>query len=336
VKEAGPGRLDLSIELPGEVKPNENRLARIVPRATGVVRSVLKNVGDNVQAGELLAVLDSRELADAKAAYITALKRTETAKITMEREGDLWKKRISPELDYLGAKKAYGEAAIELQSTEKKLHYFGFSDEYIRRLPLQADLSYTHYEIRAPFGGTIIEKRIAQGEYLKDDSAAFMIADLSSVWVNISVYQKNISSLRKGQQVTVVAGGTIPDAKETISYISPIAGEETRTSIARVVLPNKQGLWRPGVFVTAKVKVDEVPVSILLPKTAIVSESAVSQVFIETPEGFVLSPVKVGRNDDASVEVVAGVEKGQKIVTKGAFTLKAQLAKGAFGDGHGH
>ncbi|MFA5180463.1 MAG: efflux RND transporter periplasmic adaptor subunit [Syntrophales bacterium] len=336
VKEAGPGKLNLLVELPGEIKPNENRLARIVPRASGVVRSVLKNAGDEVRAGDLLAVLDSRELADTKAAYMAALKRTETAKIYMKREEELWEKKISPEFDYLAAKKAYDEANIELQSTAKKLHYFGFSDEYIKRLPSRADMSYTHYEIRAPFGGTVVEKRIAQGEYLKDDREAFVIADLSSVWVNISVYQKNMASLHKGQQVAISAGANIPDAKGVISYISPITGEETRTATARIILPNAKGLWRPGLFVTAKVKIDEVPIPILLPKTAIVSEGAVSQVFLEAKEGFVLRPVTVGRSDGDSVEVIAGIDKGQKIVTKGAFTLKAQLSKGAFGDGHGH
>jgi len=336
VKEAGTGKLNLLAELPGEIKPNENGLARIVPRASGVVRSVLKSTGDEVRAGDVLAVLDSRELADTKAAYMAALKRTETAKIYMKREEELWKKKISPEFDYLAAKKAYDEANIELQSTEKKLHYFGFSDEYIKRLPSQADISYTRYEIRAPLSGTVVEKRIVPGEYLKDEREAFVIADLSSVWVNISVYQKNMAALHKGQQAVIAAGANIPDAKGVISYISPITGEETRTATARVVLPNRQGLWRPGLFVTAKVKIDEVPIPILLPKTAIVSEGAISQVFVETKEGFVLRPVTVGRSDGDSVEVIAGIDKKQKIVTKGAFTLKAQLSKGAFGDGHGH
>jgi len=324
------------VELPGEIKPNENRLARIVPRASGVVRSVLKSAGDEVRTGDLLAVLDSRDVADAKAAYMAARKRAENANITMRREEELWKKRITPELDYLAAKKAYDEANIELQSTENKLHYFGFSDEYIKRLPSQADVSYTHYEIRAPFGGTVIEKRIAPGEYLKDEKEAFVIADLSSVWVNISVYQKDMASLHKGQQVTISTGAKIPDAKGVISYISPITGEETRTATARVVLTNRQGLWRPGLFVTARVKIDEVPIPIVLPKTAIVSEGTVSQVFVEKQEGFALMPVTVGRSDDTSVEVTSGIEKGQKIVASGAFTLKAQLSKGAFGDGHGH
>src|SRR3990172_11405402 len=113
VKEAGPGKLDLQIELPGEITPNEDRLVHIVPRAPGVVRSVYRSVGDTVRSGDLLAVLDSRDLADVKTAYLGALKRTEIAKTNMRREEELWKKRISPELDYLEAKKTYDEANIE-------------------------------------------------------------------------------------------------------------------------------------------------------------------------------------------------------------------------------
>lgn len=336
VKEAGPGKLDLRIELPGEITPNSDRLAHIVPQTAGVVRSILKGVGDTVKAGDLLAVLDSRELADAKAAYLAALKRTEIAKTNMTREEVLWKKKISPELDYLEAKKTYDEARIELKSAEQKLHAFGLSEEYVEKLPSLPDATYTRYELRAPFGGTIIEKHVTVGEVMREDSELFVIADLGSVWVNISVYQKDMVSLRKGQQVTISVGGKIPDTKGVISYISPVTGEETRTAFARVVLPNAQGLLRPGLFATAKIKVDEAPVPILLPKTAIVSEGPITQVFIETEEGFALMPVTVGRSDDASVEVTAGVGKGQKIVTKGAFTLKAQLSKGAFGDGHAH
>jgi cobalt-zinc-cadmium efflux system membrane fusion protein len=336
VKEAGPGELDLRIELPGEITPNEDRLAHIVPRASGVAKSVFKSVGDTVRAGDLLAVLESRELADAKAAYLASLKRTEIAKTNMKREEELWKKKISPEMDYLEAKKTYDEANIELHSAEQKLHVFGLPDEYLKQLPSQPDVTYTRYELRAPIGGTIIERHITVGEVMKEDSQAFVIADLSSVWVNISVYQKDMASLRKGQQVTIAAGGKIPDAKGVISFVSPVTGEETRTAIARVVLPNAQGILRPGLFVTAKIRVDEVSVPVLLPKTAIVSEGPITQVFISTVEGFALMPITVGRSDDASVEVTAGVGKGQKVVTKGAFTLKAQLSKGAFGDGHAH
>jgi RND family efflux transporter MFP subunit len=336
VKGAGPGRLSVQRELPGAIVPNADRLAHIVPRVAGVVRQVFKNMGDTVKAGEILTVIDSRELADVKAAYLGALKRVEMARTNMKREEELWKKKISPEIDYLEARKVFDETQIELKSAEQKLHALGFSEEYVEKLLFQPDVTYTSYEIRAPFSGTVMEKHIALGEYLKDDKEAFVIADLSSVWVNISVYQKDMPYVRKGQTTRISAGGKIPEAKGVISYISSVTGEETRTAVARVVLPNPNGALRPGLFVSAKITVDELNVSLLVPKTALVTEGEKTEVFVETDEGFSPQPVAIGRSDDMNVEVTSGLKAGQRYVAKGGFTLKAQLGKGAFGDGHGH
>jgi len=145
-----------------------------------------------------------------------------------------------------------------------------------------------------------------------------------------------MASLRRGQSVIVSAGAGIPEAKGTISYISPVTGQETRTAIARVVLPNPTGLLRPGLFVTTKLAVDEVAVPILIPKTALASEGGKAEVFVQTEEGFKPQAVTLGRSSDTHVEVTSGLQQGQKYVAKGGFTLKAQMSKGAFGDGHNH
>jgi cobalt-zinc-cadmium efflux system membrane fusion protein len=302
----------------------------------GSVRKVFKNLGEAVHAGETMAVIDSRELADAKAAYLAALRRVDIAKMNLKREEELFKKKISPELDYLEAKRAFDEANIELRSAEQKLHAIGFSEEYLASLPAHPDVAYTQYEIKAPINGTVIEKHTTLGEVLKDDTTAFVIADLSSVWVNINVYQKDMPFVHKGQSVMISAGGLIPDSKGIISYVSPISGEETRTAVARVVLPNPKGILRPGLFVTAKVVIDDVTVPLLTPKTALITEGEQKQVFVETPEGFKLKPVTIGKGNDTHVEITSGMKPGEKYVSKGAFTLKAQLQKGAFGEGHGH
>jgi cobalt-zinc-cadmium efflux system membrane fusion protein len=336
VKEAGQGKLTVQLELPGEIVANPDRLAHIIPRVPGVVRQVMKNLGDFVAAGTTLAVLDSRDLADAKASYLAALKRVEIAETSLKREETLYKKKISPELDYLDAKKAFDEAQIELKSAEQKLHTFGLSDEAVSRLPTQPDMSYTRYELKAPFSGVIIEKHIALGELVKDDKDVYVIADLSTVWVNIQVYQKDMLSVRKGQQVVISPGKTVSDVTGTISFIEPVAGTETRTALAHVVLPNPKGVLRPGLFVTAKLAIDEVAVPILIPKTALVSEGSKTEVFVQAEEGFMPRAVTVGRSNDTHVEVTSGLQQGQKYVSRGGFTLKAQMSKGAFGDGHAH
>jgi cobalt-zinc-cadmium efflux system membrane fusion protein len=336
IKEAGPGKLTVSLELPGEIVVNPDRLAHVVPRVAGVVREVTKNLGDLVTAGETLAILDSRELADAKAFYLAALKRVEIARINLRREEGLWRKRISSEVDYLEVKKTIAETEIELHSAEQKLHTFSLSDDAVAKLPSQQDMSYTRYELKAPFNGTIIEKHIALGELVKDDKDVFVIADLSTVWVNVQVYQKDLLSVRKGQRVVISAGKTVPDAAGTIAFMEPIAGSETRTSRAHVVLPNPNGVLRPGLFVTAKLAVEETAIPVLIPKTALITEGGKTNVFVEEDEGFKLQPVTTGRGNDTHLEVVSGMRAGQKYVAAGGFTLKAQMSKGAFGDGHGH
>jgi len=333
---AGSGLLKVQVELPGEIVPNADRVAHVVPRVPGVVREVRKVLGDHVRKGEILLVLDSRELADSKASFLSAREKLEIAQSNYAREEDLWKKKISPTQDYLQARQALGEARIELRSAEQKLHALGFSDAYLAQLPSQPDVSYTRYEVIAPCDGTIIEKRVSLGESHKEDAEMFLIADLRSVWVNLGVYQKDIPSVRVGQPVVVSAGHGIPDVAGEIRYIGPLVGEQTRTATARVVLSNRGGQWRPGLFVTGRVTLSTVPVPILVPKTALQTMDEKTVVFVKHEEDFEPRAVTVGRSNGTHVEIASGLKPGQKFVSAGAFTLKAQLGKGSFGDGHNH
>lgn len=336
VDTAGPGTLRLFVELPGEIVPNADRLAHVVPRAAGIVQEVRKKLGDRVQPGEVMAVLESRELADAKAMFLASRERVALANANYLREENLWEKKISSEQDYLKAKQVLAEARIERRSAEQKLHAFGFSHAYLAQLSENPEESFTRYEIIAPFGGEVIEKHITLGEVLPDDAEAFVIADLSTVWIDLNVYQKDLPLVREGQLVVISAGHGLPDATGKISYLRPVIGEETRTALARIVLPNKQGKWRPGLFVTGKIAVEEMKVPLVVPRSALQTVENKTSVFVQSGEGFEPWPVTLGQSDDTSVEIKSGLVPGQRYVAKGSFTLKAQLSKGAFGEGHAH
>ena len=142
--------------------------------------------------------------------------------------------------------------------------------------------------------------------------------------------------IRKGQQVIISAGHDIPDAHGVITYVGALVDEQTRTGIARVVLPNTKGQWRPGLFVTAELTAREEAVAIAVPKTALQTMEGQNYLFIKTNEGFEPIPVTIGKSDDRQVELLSGLTKGQEYVEEGAFSLKAQLSKSEFGDGHGH
>jgi len=333
---AGPGELNISVTLPGEVSVNADKVAHVVPRVSGVVREVRKNLGDHVKLGEVMAVLESRELAGAKAEYLAAIERLSLAKANYSREERLWRKKVSSEQDYLNAKQELAEIRIALRSAEQKLHALGFTEKYLKQLPEHTDATFTFYEITAPFNGTVIKKHVALGEAVQNDAGLFVVADLSTVWVDLSVYEKDLPFVKEGAKVAITAGHSIPNATGVISYVGPIVGEQTRTAIARAVVSNDKGALRPGLFITGKVTVKNISVPVIAPKTALQTYEGKTVVFIETAEGFEPSPVTVGQSDETNVEIVSGLSSGNKYATKGAFTLKAQFSKGEFEAGHSH
>tara|TARA_B100000315_G_scaffold33741_1_gene28446 strand:- start:4920 stop:6461 length:1542 start_codon:yes stop_codon:yes gene_type:complete len=420
---AGPGKLNKYINLPGEILIDPDRLAHIVPRVPGIVREVRKTLGDRVQKKEIMAILESAELGQAKIEYLALKQQLKLAQMdfsriqmihdnttlmlnilknspnpealhketegldmgknrsrlisayttliltreTYSREKNLYKKKISSQADFLEAERDYKSAQANysatydeisfsikrqlfdksrtakfaesaMQAAERRLYILGLTNRDLLNLQdfEKHDIQLARVEIRAPFNGTVIEKHITLGEVLKEDSKAFVIADLSSLWVDLNVYQKDLPFVRKGQQVIISAGHNIPDASGTVSLVMPLVGEETRTALARVVLPNSDKRWFPGLFVNGKIALENQDVPLLIPKSAIQTIEGRLSVFIKTDEGFEPQPITAGRESGEYVEIISGLKAGQLYVRKGVFTLKAQLAKGSFGDGHNH
>jgi cobalt-zinc-cadmium efflux system membrane fusion protein len=314
-------------------------MANVVARLSGFVINVKKNLGDTVKKGEVLAVIESRELADARASFHAVQEQHNLAKSICSREERLWKKKITSEQEYLDAKRALAEARIGLESAKQKLLALGFTSNFLEDLPHDPNESLTEYDITAPFDGKVIKKDITIGEELKEDSVAFIIADLSTVWVDLSIYQKDLPFVLEGQNMLISAGRDIPDTKGKISYISPIINQETRTAIARVILPNPEGHWRPGLFVTAQFIGEGIPVKTLITKSALQNLGDKTCVFIYHPgEGFEPQEITVGLTNKTHAEIISGLKVGQRYVTKGAFDLKAKIVTSSLGGhaGHGH
>lgn len=201
---------------------------------------------------------------------------------------------------------------------------------------IESNESLALYEVKSLIAGTVTDKHLTLGEAITDDSHTFTIIDLSSVWVNLSVYQKDLPYVKIGQKVVISAGPDMPETTGSISYISPLLDEATRTATARVVLSNPDGSWRPGLFITGVVEVESVQAAIVVPKTALETIDNQTVVFVQTDEGFVPQPVTLGKSSVTYVEILSGLSTGQTYVKKGGFTLKAELAKGSLESGHGH
>jgi cobalt-zinc-cadmium efflux system membrane fusion protein len=325
VAEVQSGTITTHITLPAEITLNADAVAHVVPRIPGVVQAVLKNLGDKVKAGEILAVLHSRELSDYKAGYLGAKEKLTLAQATYEREKNLREKKITAEQEYLDAKRQLADAKIEMRAASQKLHALGFSQAYLEALPDQPDGSLIVFEITAPIAGTIIEKHLTLGESLKEDSQPFVIADLSNVWARVNVHQKDLSAVQCGQKAVIKTEHA--EGQGVVSYVSSVLQENTRTALARIVLSNEDGRWRPGSFATAGIYTDAAECKMVVAGQAIVIMENKPFVFIAEEDGFVPREVQIGKTNDQWTQIVSGLEVGQKYVSAGAFTLKSELTK---------
>jgi cobalt-zinc-cadmium efflux system membrane fusion protein len=323
---AGPGKVSVVLSLPGEMRLNADALSHVTPRISGTVREVKKKVGDAVKKGETLALLDSRELADITREARAATERVKHAEANLERIEKLHKDSIVAEKDLLLAKKELADAKIDRDAAGQALAAAGSAG------------GGSGYPLLAPFDGTIVQKHIAIGEVMKEDTRAFVVADLSKLWVEVSVFAKDLARVEVGQPARIRADGIAEPVVGKIDFISALASETTRSAGARIVLDRPGPQWKPGLFVTADVAIEETDAAVVVPDDAIMTIEGKSVVFVEEEGTFEARLVGLGgvgfSSKLAVVEILHGLKAGERYVTKGAFTIKAELGKGAAGHDH--
>lgn len=330
----GPREMVTMIEVPGEIRADDTRMAHVVPTLQGIAVEVLKNAGDVVTRGELMAVINSRELADARSTFLAASRQVDFARGRLDREEALWKKKISAEQDYLEARRALEEAQLAKDLAAQKLMALGLSDASLTALATARPEQLSRFEIRAPLAGTVIERDVTAGEAVAADRAIFVIADLSSVWVEASIAAKDLGAVRQGQAVTVHSADLGREANGRVSYLSAVVGKETRTATARIVIPNPDGRWRPGLFVTVRLVRESSQVPMAVMAEAIQTFRDWQVVFVKYGDWFEARPLTLGRSDGVWVEVLSGLSPGVQYVTKNSFAIKAEIGK--LGASHDH
>lgn len=327
VATAGPVRIKRVLEVPGEVALNADRVAQVTPRLGGVLTEVRPSVGATVKQGEVLAVVESRELADVKREFIEATQRVAFARVAYEREEMLWKKKISAEEEYLTRRQAFEEARIVQQSARQKLMILGVPVAHIERLATDESVRGGGYPVRAPFDGTVIQRRAAPGEAVKGEEVVFVVADLRTVWVDVAIPVRDLPHVRVGQPATVRADAVGLEATGTLAYLGALIGQEPRVARGRVVVDNRDGRWRPGLFVGVKVVQEEAVVPVAVKTSSIQTWRDSEVVFGQFGRFFEVRPLRVGRSDGEWIEVVTGLAPGQKYVVENSFVLKAELEK---------
>ena len=229
------------------------------------------------------------------------------------------------------SRQALNEAEIAHRSSEQKLLALGLTHAAVMRGGADGLI---RYEVRAPMAGVIIEKHLGLGEAVAADTNIFTIADLSTVWAEMTIYPKDLNSVKLGQQVTVRATALNAEVEGRVSYVGSLVGEETRSAKARVTLENPDRSWRPGLFVTVDLVQDESEVPVAVAVDAVQTYRDWKVVFGRFGEFFEVRPVELGRSDDKWVEVIQGLAPGTRYAATNSFVLKADLGKA--GASHDH
>ena len=194
---------------------------------------------------------------------------------------------------------------------------------------IESNQSLTVYELKAPIPGTIIDRQISLGEYASEQKPAFVVADLSTIWVDLSIYRQDLKRVRLNDQVLIDPDDGRGEIKGAIAYIAPIGSSETQTALARVVLPNSDGRLRPGLFVTARLVLAARTVAVAVRRTAIQTLENRTIVFVrEDSDKIEARPIELGDSDPKFVEIKAGLTAGERYVAENSFVVKAEMGKG--------
>jgi multidrug efflux pump subunit AcrA (membrane-fusion protein) len=354
-----------SVSANGEIAYDQTRLANLSSRAPGSVWRVEKNVGDQVRAGEVLALVDAVEVGRAKTELIQALAQEELHRTTLARLESLSTQGVVPGRQAQQAQADYVQTRIRVLSAQQLLVNLGMpvnveqlrglsEGEQVRRLRWLAipETVTEHFDpqntltnllpIRAPLDSVIVLRQIVAGEVVDTSRVLFQLADTSHMWLRLNVALEEAGKLALGQPVRFRPDGAQEEVAGTLVWISTTADQQTRMVTVRAELPNPKGQLRNETFGAGRIILREEKEAIAVPNEAIHWEGCCHVVFVrdkgyfdskDSPKVFHVRTVRPGTRNGTFTEIIAGVLPGEVLATKGSDVLRAELLKNSLGEG---
>jgi cobalt-zinc-cadmium efflux system membrane fusion protein len=318
-----PQKVAGQLVLTANIAANQNRMAHVAPRVEGRLIDVNANLGDRVKAGQALAVIDSIQMGEAHAEYRRAQSELKLAESAFQRADSLFREQVVPQRQWLEAKSDHERAQASAEAATERLRMLG-------GLPETGE---SHFVVTAPFAGIVIEKKAVLGELAKSENSLFTVADLSTVWIEADVAERDLEKLAVGAVATVTVSAFPNDVfKGRVSYIASTIDRQTRTVKARIEVPNRDGKLRLDMFAKAAVEYAESRATLVLPQDAVVLLQGVPVVYVATDAGFEPRPVELGERLSGRIVIASGIKAGEEIVIIGAYALKSRQLKSQLGD----
>jgi len=315
------------IRLPGVVEPNAYRQVAVTPLVAGRVTRVSAELGTSVRRGQTLAQIYSPELAEAQTKYVSAKAMLEAHDRELQRTQKLVEIGAASrqEMERIHAEHAAQTAAV--QSSRSQLELLGVSASAVDALGSGSKVNATT-SVPAPIDGVITERAANVGLNVDQATPLFTVVDLSTVWIIADVYEKDFSRVRVGNDATVTTAAYPGlSLRGPISYIGPQVNPETGTAKVRVEVPNPRGELRLGMYadvVVAGAPGSSVPI---IPRSAIQNVGDRTVVYLANPKEpgqFTEREVRLGEASGEQVEVTAGLQPGDVVVTEGSFFVRAE------------
>ena len=346
VEIVAPQAIAGSIAATGKILVMEDRMANIGPVHEGRIVSLYAGQGSVVKKGQKLADLESADIDQAEADYLKALadyenvNRTSAAEVKFaqanyDRTKMLYEKTITAgknlqqaehdlELAKAAAASSVAGARVALASARRHLLILGLKESAIDALANKSNLG-SVFSLDAPISGVVVERNATVGATVGSDASLFKIIDLSSVWIDANVFEKDLGRVRRGQEVRV----TVPAFPGVtfmgrVILISSVVNPETRAVQVRTEVANPDGRLRPDMFANVEIITDVRRAAISLPQSAVLDDGGKKIVFVQTDKGYEKHIVTVGIESDDRVEILDGLQAGDKVVVKGNYLLLQQ------------
>lgn len=321
-------RLQLPLPVSGRVTYDQNRFAHVSAPIAGRVQSFRAQIGDRVKRGEPLAFIESPEIGRAQSDYLRALAERDVADRAFERAKVLLEKKgvSRGEVQRFEGEALRARAAV--QEATHHLSILGFSDEAVARLGATGAIE-TAMPLVSPLSGVVVRHEALTGAGVDPTQMLYLVADLSVVWVEANVHERDLAQVRAGQsaQIRVQA---YPDQvfAGRVETLGRALDEQTRTLMVRIVVPNRGDALKPGMLAQVGLLTDATGEAVTVPAEAVQRDGERFLVFVEQAPGvFAVREVTVGRTAGNRTEIRAGVEPGEKVVTTGSFRLKSDMKK---------
>jgi len=311
-----------SASLVGELRVNEDAYAEVGSPVAARVAEIHASLGQHVQQGQVLAIVQSTELGKARGEYVTARARLELAQTTLERKRSLGEQKIVPQREIQEAEASVKSAEADLHSVQATLRALGSGADDTSEGPLLA--------IRSPIAGTIIDRAVVQGQVSDPARPLFKVADLSRLWLTAHAFERDAVRIQTGgtARVTFAAlPGQIFEGK--VNLVGRQVDTDSRTVPVRIDIANPNGILRPGMSATAFVPLGTGTSKVLAIPTAAVQRIGEQwYVFVpRTNDTFEVRQIGRGRDLGGQIEILSGLKAGETVVVDGAFLLKTQLDK---------